>query len=271
MSQAAAPGVVHRRLGGEEDGHQAGGRGDGDRTVARRLAQAVGERAGGVAEVEVGLLVEQRERGAAGGDRERVAAQRARLVDVAGRRDPLHQRRRAAEGRGRQAAADDLAHHGQVGQDARELLRAARGDAEAGDDLVEDEQRVVARAEVAQQLEEARARAGSGPCWPDRARPARPRTGARRTRGGRPRGRSTARPRCPPRRPPGRPARTGCPASPGRSRPGRAARRRGRGRRRRTSAACRGPSRRGRAGSRSSTPRCPRTSSAACRPTASAP
>ena len=45
----------------------------------------VGQRAGRVAERQVGLLVEQRERGAAGGDRERVPAQRARLVDVAGR------------------------------------------------------------------------------------------------------------------------------------------------------------------------------------------
>ena len=42
---------------------------------------------------QVGLLVQQRERRAAGGDRERVPAQRAGLVDVAGGRDPLHQRR----------------------------------------------------------------------------------------------------------------------------------------------------------------------------------
>ncbi len=54
------------------------------------------------------------------------------------------------------AASEDLAHHGQVGQDAGELLGAARGDAEPGDDLVEDQQRVIARAEVAQELEEPR-------------------------------------------------------------------------------------------------------------------
>ena len=37
----------------------------------------------------------------------------------------------AAVGRRGQAAADDLAHDGQVGRDAGELLRAARRDAEA--------------------------------------------------------------------------------------------------------------------------------------------
>ena len=95
------------------------------------------------------------ERRAARGDRERVPAQRAGLVDVAGGRDPLHQRQRPAERRRRQPAAQDLAHHGQVRQHAGQLLRAARRDAEAGDHLVEDQQRVVAGAEVAQQLEEA--------------------------------------------------------------------------------------------------------------------
>ena len=244
--------------------------GDGDRPVARGLAQPVGQRSGGVAEVDVGLLVQERERGAARGDRERVPAQRARLVDVAGGRDPLQQRRRAAERRGREPAADDLAHHREVGQHTREFLRAAGRDAEAGDDLVEDQQRVVAGAEVAQQLEEARrgrdqahvGRVGLdqdrrelvlGEGAPDGLGVV-PRHDDR-VRGGR-----------------GRHARAtrGCPAWPGRSPPARAARRRGRGRRRRTSGACRGRWRRARAGSRSSTPRCPTRSSAACRPTASA-
>ena len=49
--------------------------------------------------------------------------------------------RAAAEGRERQAAADDLAEDRQVGRDAVALLRAAARDAEAGDHLVEDEQR----------------------------------------------------------------------------------------------------------------------------------
>ena len=45
-----------------------------------------------------------------------------------------------------QSAADDLAQAGQVGRDAEALLGAAARDAETGDDLVEDQQRAVARA-----------------------------------------------------------------------------------------------------------------------------
>ena len=81
-----------------------------------------------------------------------------------------------------------------------------------------------------------------------------------------PRARSRS-PRSPPRSRRGWP---GCPASPGRCRPRRAGRRRGRGRRRRTSGASRGRSPRAPGGSRSSTPRCPTRSSAASRPPASA-
>ena len=44
-----------------------------------------------------------------------------------------------------QAAADDFAERGEVGLDVVELLRAAEGEAEAGHDLVEDEQRAVRR------------------------------------------------------------------------------------------------------------------------------
>ena len=166
---------------------------------------------------------------------------------------------RAAVGRGRQAAADDLAHDREVGQHAGQLLGAAGRDAEAGDDLVEDEQRAGLGRALAQQLEEARRRAGRGPCWPGRARRARRRTRARRTP------RSTAsgsfhgtidgRRAWPPR---ARPGEAGMPC--GRqagARPRPAARRRGRGRRRRTSGASRGRSRRARGGWRSSPPRCP--------------
>ena len=67
----------------------------------------------------------------------------------------LHDVGASTEGRQRQPAAHDLPEHGQVGRDAVELLRAAAGDAEAGDDLVEDEQRTGRVAERAQDLEEA--------------------------------------------------------------------------------------------------------------------
>ena len=84
--------------------------------------------------------------------------ERPGLVDVAGRREALHHLGAAAERGERQAAADDLAEHGQVGQHAEPLLRAAARDAEAGDHLVEDEQRAARVAEQPQRLEEARRR-----------------------------------------------------------------------------------------------------------------
>ena len=59
---------------------------------------------------------------------------------------------KAASGR---PAADDLAEDRQVGQDAEALLGAAARDAEAGDHLVEDEQRAGGVAERAERLEEA--------------------------------------------------------------------------------------------------------------------
>ena len=88
------------------------------------------------------------QRGEAAGGRDRVARQRAGLVDRAERRELLHHRALAAERRQRHAAADDLAEHAQVGREAGdvagvEALRAAERDAKAGHHLVEDEQRAV--------------------------------------------------------------------------------------------------------------------------------
>jgi hypothetical protein len=57
----------------------------------------------------------------------------------------------AADHRGqREAAADDLAVGGQIRRDAVVLLRAAVGEPEAGDDLVEDERDPVALGDRAQ-------------------------------------------------------------------------------------------------------------------------
>ena len=50
-------------------------------------------------------------------------------------------------------AAERLGEGGDVGLDAVQLLRAARRDAEAGDDLVEDQQRTVPLGDLAQELE----------------------------------------------------------------------------------------------------------------------
>ena len=89
----------------------------------------------------------------AGGGRERVPGKRPCLIDRPRRREQIHDLRPAAEGRKRQPAADDLPQHGEIGEHAVPLLRAAACDAEAGDHLVEDEQRARHVAEPAQHLE----------------------------------------------------------------------------------------------------------------------
>ncbi|KAG0924181.1 hypothetical protein G6F31_019209 [Rhizopus arrhizus] len=89
----------------------------------------------------------------AGRHRHRVAAQRASLVDRSGRGDLLHQLTTTAIGTDRHAAADDLAEGGQVRGDAVVRLRTAKGNAEAGHHLVEDQQRAVLRAQFAQVLQ----------------------------------------------------------------------------------------------------------------------
>ncbi len=94
---------------------------------------------------------------------------RAGLVDVAGGRDPLHHAARPAERRGGRPPPRILPMTVRSG--STPVAPAHRpGRQEAGDHLVEDQQRVVARTEVAQQLQKARRRAGSGPCSPGRAR-----------------------------------------------------------------------------------------------------
>ena len=102
-----------------------------------------------------GRVAEAAQHGGSGRGRERVPGQRARLVDVADGSEALHQLGAAAERRRRQAAADDLAEDREVGRDAVALLRPAARDAEAGDHLVEDEQRPARVAQRPQRLEEA--------------------------------------------------------------------------------------------------------------------
>ena len=65
------------------------------------------------------------------------------MVGGTQRRHHLHNVSPATVGRHRQAAADDLAQARQIGRDAVELLGAAVGNPEPGDDLVEDQQRAV--------------------------------------------------------------------------------------------------------------------------------
>ena len=85
------------------------------------------------------LLTELAESRQAGGDGERVARQRSRLVHGAERRHLSHELSRAAVRADRQPAADDLAEAREVGADAVERLGPAVRHAETRDDLVEDQ------------------------------------------------------------------------------------------------------------------------------------
>ena len=66
----------------------------------------------------------------------------------------VHEARLAGENADRHAAADDLAVGREVGADAEQRLHAAGMDAEAGDDLVEDEGRAAGLGDRAQLLQE---------------------------------------------------------------------------------------------------------------------
>ena len=85
--------------------------------------------------------------------RQRIARERPRLVDRAGRRDLAHDVRAPAVGAHRQSAADHLAERGQVRPDAVALLRAAERHAEAGHHFVENQQRAVPRGDLAQRFQ----------------------------------------------------------------------------------------------------------------------
>ena len=73
------------------------------------LGEAGGEAVGQLGEALVGAGVQLAQGRQPGGDRQRVAREGARLVDVAGRGDPLHQLARPGEGGRRKAAAEHLA------------------------------------------------------------------------------------------------------------------------------------------------------------------
>ena len=122
---------------------------------ARGVGEAGGQHGAELRHVAIQLRRQLGQRPEPGGHRERIARERAGLVDRTGRRDQLHDIGAAAIGADRQAAADDLAEAGQVRPDAEHLLRAARRRAKPGDHFVEDEQDAVAIADRAQALQEA--------------------------------------------------------------------------------------------------------------------
>ena len=92
-----------------------------------------------LAVVLAAIVFQHAQGGDAGRHRQRVSAQRSRLIDRPEGSDQVHDLRRAAVGADGQAAADDLAHRHQVGLDVVELRRAAEGQAEAGHHFVEDQ------------------------------------------------------------------------------------------------------------------------------------
>ena len=104
--------------------------------------------------VRVGLqaLVErfigQLQRLQAGGHGHRITGQRAGLVDRTVRGEVVHNLGAAAEGSGRQATGDDLAEGHQVRRHAVDAVPALIGGAEAGHDLVEDEEGAVSMGDV---------------------------------------------------------------------------------------------------------------------------
>ena len=142
-----------RRGAGDEPGAVEGG------------LEALGQRGGPVAEELVGAVVEQVERGEAGGGRERVPRQGAGLVHGPERREVVHDLGPPTEGAHVEAAADDLAEAGEVGPDAEPALRAASAHPEAGDHLVEDQERTDAVALGPEPGEEPVGRRRRGPCW----------------------------------------------------------------------------------------------------------
>ena len=106
------------------------------------------------------------ERPQPGRHRQRIARQRACLIDRSRRRDQLHQIGAAAVGADRQPAADDLAEARQVRPDAEDLLRAAGRGAEPGNHLVEDQQRSVRDRRASRSPARKPSRGGTTPMLP---------------------------------------------------------------------------------------------------------
>ena len=121
------------------------------RSAQQRVADATAE--GVEARVRV-LALELADRGEAGGHGERVARQRAGLIDGTQRRELVHDLGLAAEGADREATADDLTHADEVGHHIMQALCARQREAEARHHFVKDEDRAVLRAEFAEASEE---------------------------------------------------------------------------------------------------------------------
>ncbi len=114
------------------------------------FANSLLERVAQRLQARVGRVVQQAQRRLTGRHHQRVPREGARLVHGSGRGDQVHQIAATSVGADRKAATDDLSQHREIGSDAVALLGAARRDPEAGDHLVEDEQRAALGAEPAE-------------------------------------------------------------------------------------------------------------------------
>lgn len=88
--------------------------------------------------------------------REGIPAERARLIDRACGSELVHDFSTSPEGSDREPSADDFAHRGEIGADAKNLLRSAGSQAEARHHLVKNEDGSVFGAEFAEKLQESR-------------------------------------------------------------------------------------------------------------------
>ena len=131
MAASGAEAEAQQRADDRDLGREAG--------VGEDVLQPAAEHLGPARQHRVRRVVEVVEGGEPGRRGQRVPRQRARLVHGPERGERRHDLGAAAEGADRQAAADDLAEARQVGGDAEQRLRAAPGDPEPGDHLVEDQ------------------------------------------------------------------------------------------------------------------------------------
>ena len=144
--------VFNRPLGEVEAEHRANAVEDEGEAVDRLAGGGFKCRAGFL---EAGPAVDAfhfLELGEASGHGDGISREGAGLVDWSVGREEIHDFGAPAERTHGESAADDLAHGGEVGSDAEDLLSAAAREAEAGHDLVKDENGAVGCAEGAQIL-----------------------------------------------------------------------------------------------------------------------
>ncbi|MNI45549.1 hypothetical protein D3C73_999800 [compost metagenome] len=91
----------------------------------------------------------------AGSHRQRIAAERSRLIDRTGGSNALHDLPAAPVSADRKPAADDFAEAGQIRFNAEQPLRTAPAHTETGHHLIKDQQRAVACRYLAQTFKEA--------------------------------------------------------------------------------------------------------------------